>query len=147
MRGPGQTKNNAMFIWLIPTSLKQLRGILGLTGFYRRFIKNHASISFNLIELLKKESLKWDSNAQKSFEDLKLAMTKAPVLALSDFSQQFIIQTDASKFGTGAVLTQNGHLICHLSKILSKIIKFFDVYSGTSCSNDGYTKMATLLTR
>lgn len=55
-----------MLHWLIPVNQKQLRGFLGLTGFYRRFIKNYASISFPLTENLEKNAFRWDENP-KSF--------------------------------------------------------------------------------
>lgn len=93
-----------MLHWPIPSNLKQSRGFLGLTGFYRRFIKNYASISSELTELLKKDSFHWHTRAQKSFDALKTALTNAPVLALSDFSNPFTLQTDASNHGMGAVL-------------------------------------------
>lgn len=53
-----------------------------------------------------------------SFDDLERAMTQAPVLSLPDFTQQFIIQMDTLRTGMGAVLNQNGHPICYLSKKL-----------------------------
>lgn len=62
------------------------------------------------------DDFKWDSKAQKAFNDLKTGMTQAPVLSLPDFCQQFIIEKDASGFGMGAFLTQNRHPICYFSK-------------------------------
>lgn len=66
-----------MINWPVPTSVKQLRGFLALTCFYRRLTKNYASIAYHLIELLRKDSFQWSPRAQKSFESLKLAMTTA----------------------------------------------------------------------
>ncbi|GJY74599.1 putative mitochondrial protein [Tanacetum coccineum] len=63
--------------WPIPTTLKQLREVLGLTGYYRRFIKGFASLSRPLTQLLKKNAFKWTSEAQLSFEELKKAMMEA----------------------------------------------------------------------
>lgn len=107
-----------MVQWPTPTTLKQLRGFLGLTGFYRRFIKNYASLSFPLTELLKKDAFHWNPSAQNSFDSLKEALTKAPILALPDFTKTFVLQTDASGTGIGAVLTQNGHPVSYFSKKL-----------------------------
>ncbi|GKA69696.1 retrovirus-related pol polyprotein from transposon 17.6 [Tanacetum coccineum] len=105
--------------WPIPTNNKQLRGFLRLTGYYRRFIKSFAEISRPLTQLLKKGGYKWSSAAQLAFETLKEAMMKAPVLALPDFTQPFVVETDASGVGIGAVLQQKGHLISYMSKTIS----------------------------
>ncbi|GKA62965.1 ty3-gypsy retrotransposon protein [Tanacetum coccineum] len=113
------SKITAMQKWPTPVTLKQLRGFLGLTGYYRRFIKDYASISKPLTSLLKKNSFAWNSSAHASFEALKVAMSQAPVLALPDFNKPFTVETDASGMGIGAVLQQGGHPIAYLSKSLS----------------------------
>nr|GEX54647.1 hypothetical protein [Tanacetum cinerariifolium] len=89
-------KIQAMVNWPVPTNLKQLRGFLGLTGYYRRFVKNYASISMPLTALLNKNAFGWNMEAQKAFEKLKSVMTQTLVLQLHDFSEIFIIETDAS---------------------------------------------------
>ncbi|GKC78356.1 putative mitochondrial protein [Tanacetum coccineum] len=86
----------AMQKWLIPSTLKQLRGFLGLTGYYRRFIKDYASISQPLVTLTKKDAFKWNPSAELAYHKLKEAMVKAPVLALPNFEQDFVVETDAS---------------------------------------------------
>ena len=103
----------------MPTDLKQLRGFLGLSGYYRKFIKNYGIISRPLTDLLKKNTVfLWTPTHQKSFDTLKTALTSAPVLALPDFSKPFTIETDASATGMGAVLMQNSHPVAYLSKAL-----------------------------
>ncbi|GJY75755.1 putative mitochondrial protein [Tanacetum coccineum] len=105
--------------WPIPTNNKQLRGFLRLIGYYRRFIKSFVEISRPLTQLLKKGGYKWSSATQLAFETLKEAMMKAPVLAFPDFTQLFVVETDASGVGIGAVLQQKGHPISYMSKTIS----------------------------
>ena len=97
--------------WTKPVNISKLRGFLGLTGYYRRFIKNYAHITAPLTNLLKKNSFLWDEEAGRCFEELKEVMSNAPVLAILDFSKPFIIECDAFGFGIGAVLMQERHLI------------------------------------
>ncbi|XP_039145712.1 uncharacterized protein LOC120282946 [Dioscorea cayenensis subsp. rotundata] len=75
--------------------LEQLRGFLGLSGYYRRFIKHYATIAKPLTDLLRKDSFQWTDQAEDAFLHLKQAVTTAPILCLPDFSQPFIIETDA----------------------------------------------------
>nr|GEW40745.1 retrotransposable element Tf2 [Tanacetum cinerariifolium] len=88
------SKIKAMQEWPIPSNLKQLRGLLGLRGYYRRFIKGFASLSILLTQFLKKNAFKWIPKAQDSFKELKKEMIEAPVLGLPDFNEPFIFGYD-----------------------------------------------------
>lgn len=82
------SKIQAVKLWPIPKIVKQLRGFLGLTGYYRKFIRNYGLISKPLTDLLKKNvQFQWTPDAHTAFEVLKDQMVKAPVLAVPNFSQ------------------------------------------------------------
>lgn len=95
-------KVQAMVEWSVLKNIKELRGFLGLTGYYRRFVQNYGTIAALLTQLLKKAAFLWSEVEQEAFEILKRAMITLSVLALSDFSMPFTVQTDASGTGLGA---------------------------------------------
>ncbi|KAK7113091.1 uncharacterized protein [Littorina saxatilis] len=92
-----------------PSTKKELRSFLGLCGFYRSYINSYASIAIPLTDMTKKsqpDKLKWDERSRQSFEKLKEAICKTPVLCMPDHEKEFVLRTDASDRGIGAVLMQ-----------------------------------------
>ncbi|CAO2151592.1 unnamed protein product [Urochloa humidicola] len=127
--GTDPQKVTAIAEWPIPANAKELRSFLGLAGYYRKFVRNFGVISKVLTELLKKNVMfVWTSEHTKSFEALKHALTHAPVLALPDFSQPFVIETDASGSSIGVVLMQAGHPLAFFSKALGPKSKGLSTY-------------------
>jgi hypothetical protein len=104
--------------WKIPHTIKKLRGFLGLTGYYRRFIKGYATICHPLYAALKKDQFAWGPAQQHAFEALKLVMSTPPLLSLPNFTKPFTLETDACASGIGAVLMQEGKPLAYFSKCL-----------------------------
>ena len=75
--------------WLHPKTLKSLRGFLGLTGYYRKFVKNYGNIATPLTALPKNNSFTWTPATAQDFQTLKMVMCTTPVLALPDFTKTF----------------------------------------------------------
>lgn len=90
-----------------PTCVKDVRRVLGIAGWYRRFIRDFAMVSAPLSDLLKKgRKFEWTEAAADAFAKLKAALSSEPVLASPDYDKPFILQTDASDYGIGGVLVQ-----------------------------------------
>jgi hypothetical protein len=90
-----------------PRTTRELKGFLGLAGYYRRFIPNFSKISKPLTELLKKDTpYTWNDKTEKAFTTLKELLTTEPILKYPDFTRPFVLTTDASNDAIGAVLSQ-----------------------------------------
>ena len=102
-----------------PIDIIALRGFLGLTGYYKKFVKNYGLINKPLTEQLKKDGFKWHQRVKEAFEQLKKAMSKVPMLGLLDFGKPFTLEMDVSNVGVGAILSQGGKPLAFLRQALS----------------------------
>ncbi|GJX59436.1 ty3-gypsy retrotransposon protein [Tanacetum coccineum] len=123
-----QEKISDVQSWPISTTVKEVRGFLGLTGYYRRFVKNYGLIARPLTALTKKDGFLWSEEALKAFNKLKQALLSTPILRLPDFSKTFVVECDASSDGVGAILSQDDHPVAYFSKGFSPSNRFKSAY-------------------
>jgi len=91
----------------IPSNTRQLKGFLGLAGYYRRFIPNFSKIAKPLTQLLRRNiPFVWNHRTDEAFNTLKKLLTEEPLLHYPDFTKPFVLTTDASNEALGAILSQ-----------------------------------------
>lgn len=105
----------------IPKTEKQLKGFLGTTGYYRKFIKDYSKIAYPMIRYLKKGTNININDPQyiAAFENLKSLITQHPILKFPEYDKPFVVTTDASDYAIGAVLSQLGQPNCYVSRTLN----------------------------
>lgn len=104
-----QSKVEAVTAFPVPRTKKDVRSFLGLTGYYRKFIPQYATIASALTDLTRKNGpncVVWTAECDLAFRKLKELLCSAPVLYAPNYEKEFILQTDASESGVGAVLSQ-----------------------------------------
>ncbi|XP_059639472.1 uncharacterized protein LOC132281823 [Cornus florida] len=119
-----QSKVDLILSLLIPKTVRDIRAFLGHAGFYRRFIKDFSKITRTLTHLLGKDILfEFTDPCHSTFEQLKSALTTAPIIHSPDWNLPFEIMCDASDYAVGAVLGQKvekaRHVIYYASKTLN----------------------------
>lgn len=119
---PNSDKVNIIQNLKLPKTAKQIKSFLGMTGFYRKFVRDYAKIAFPMSRYLKKnETINTDDPSYiAAFEKLKTLVTNSPVLRYPNFSKKFTVTTDASNFAVGAVLSQESHPIAYASRTLNQ---------------------------
>ena len=118
-------KTEAIRDWPIPKTVTDVRSFVGLCSYYRRFIKDYSEIAKPLHRLTEKgQVFEWSESCEVAFNKLKECLYQSPPLAHPDFKKAFILDTDASDVGIGAVLSQvidgQERVITYASKSLSK---------------------------
>ncbi|GKD21531.1 putative reverse transcriptase domain-containing protein [Tanacetum coccineum] len=113
------SKIEAVKNWKSPRTPTEVRSFLGLVGYYRRFIENFSKISKSLTILTQKsKTFDWGEEQELAFQTLKDKLCNAPVLALPDGLEDFVVYCDASRIGLGCVLMQRGQVIAYASRQL-----------------------------
>ncbi|GJX06803.1 retrotransposon protein, putative, ty3-gypsy subclass [Tanacetum coccineum] len=110
-------KIEAVKIWASPTTPIEIRQFLGLIGYYRRFIKDFSKIAKALTELTQKnKKYIWGEDQETAFQLLKQKLCEAPILALPEGNDDFVVYCDAFPQGLGAVLMQERKLLQNASR-------------------------------
>ena len=114
-----------MINWPVPTNVTEVRTILGMASYYRRFVKDFSKRVHALVELTKKNNrFHWTSECQREFEDIKPTLTGPEIMECPQDDGKFILDTDACDVSIGALLSQmqdgRERLIAYASRTLSK---------------------------
>ena len=117
-------KLSAVANWIPPSTIKGVREFLGFTGYYRRFVPDYSTVAQPQVRLLGKDcTFQWTVACKDAFKALRALLIKAPVLAFPKEDLPYIVDTDASDYGIGGVLSQNiegtEHVIAYYSKSLN----------------------------
>ena len=114
-------KIEAVVNWKPPKNVSEVKSFLGLAGYYRKFFEGFSKIAAPLTKLTRKDvKYDWVDACQQSFEELKDRLTSAPVLALPNGRDGFVVYSDAFRQGLGYVLMQNDRVITYASRQLKK---------------------------
>lgn len=114
-----QSKISAIMEWPKPTTIRRLRGFLGLPCYYRKFVHNYRTIATPLTAMLCKNSFCCNIKVVTAFEEMKKAMTTTPILTLPNFEQPFVIECDASNIGIGAMLLQQNKPLAYINRLMA----------------------------
>ena len=132
--------------WATPSNPTEIRKFLGFTGYYRYFVPNYSQIAQLLLRLTKKTTpWEWTNVQQLAFDLLKALMCKVPVLIQPNFEKKFFLQVDASAYGVGAVLSQEGEtttpsLKKHQKPALHPIVFYSAMFTPTEQNYNIYNR-------
>ncbi|KAA3484506.1 DNA/RNA polymerases superfamily protein [Gossypium australe] len=113
------SKISTIFYWKQLKNVSEVRSFLGLVGYQRQFVKGFFMIATLKMRLLQKDvKFEWTEKCQHSFEKLKALLTEALVLVQPELGKEFVVYSDASLYGLGCVLMQEGKVIAYASRQL-----------------------------
>ena len=129
---PDPEKISPIVNYPVRSNLKQIRRFLDMTSWYRKFLKGFATLAEPLTRLTKKDHrYEWTDEQQEAFDHIRAFVSSAPILSRPNFEEQFVLQTDASDTGTGAVLFQmidgEGRVLEFASRTLSSAERNYSV--------------------
>src|SRR6266436_3430408 len=127
--------------WPTPRNPTKIHKFLGFTGYYHYFIQGYSKIACPLLDLTKKAIVwEWNNRQHKAFEELKSWMCSHPVLTQPNFDKPFFLQTDASAYGVGAILLQEGehHAVTSQKPKLHPITYYSATFTPTKQNYDIY---------
>ena len=123
-------KIEAVVNWKPPKNVSKVRSFLGLAGYYRKFVVGFSKIAAPLTKLTRKDvKYDWVDACQKSFDELKGRLTSAPLLALPNGRDGFVVYSDASRQGLGCVLMPNDRVIAYASRQLKKSMRIITLHT------------------
>jgi hypothetical protein len=111
--------------------LTKIQSFLGLSNFYRMFVFGFSHIAWALRQITKgggKEKCLWGLSQQKEFDDLKKHLFSAPMISLPNLKRPFEIETNASDYVVGVVLTQHSHHVAYHNETLSNVVRKYPTY-------------------
>ena len=120
--------------WPVPKSMKDVQKFLGLANYYRRFVKDFATIAKPLHETMRKDrKWRWGEKQQKAFEELKRKFTTEPVLVTSNLNKEMRVEADASDLAIGGVLLmkcedERWRPVAYISKLLNEAKRNYEIY-------------------
>jgi len=128
-------KVDGVLNWPEPKNVKNIRKFLGLTNYYRRFIKDFARVA-RPMNMLTRKNVKWvwGESQQKAFDELKGVFTTKPVLVAPDLDKEFRVKVDASNYATGEILSMKcsdnlWRLVVFISKSLSDTERNYKIHN------------------
>ena len=131
-----KAKVKAITAWQPPKAVRDLQKFLGFSNFYRRFIRDFSKIARPLNDLLRKGiPWHWGQEQQAAFTTLKLAFTQAPTLAHFDYNKKSVLETDASDWAAGGILSQYDD-----DGLLRPVAYFSSKHSSAECNYEIYDK-------
>jgi hypothetical protein len=125
------TNIQVIYDWPAPTTLTELQSFLDLANFYLRLVLGFSHIAWAISQVTRgggKETIVWGMSQQEAFDDLKKIFCSSPILSLPDLQHTFEIETDASDYVVGVILTQHGHPMAYHSDTLSDVVRNYPTY-------------------